>query len=305
MSGRFQQHRLGSMEAGLVVCALVGVIGFIWAMGTGNAVRKLERQAQAAVRSDRQTVGPSDDELESMQRLETWIQVHPRFPEQTLVAGSTPGVIELTASIQTLIHSFGERFEQEQIEVDDANFGFEDYAREVAVIADPEAAALLAEQLEAVRGCLEGLLTVNAKALVSIQRYIHSVEAPGGEQLDPSTGFRVQRSPRQDHTLRLALEWDGYTRTLRDLLQGWERLLPAGWRIVGMTVKRSDRSEPDRSSSLFETGATAVPVTARRASPFAAYLQTEAPEASVQETTPLIGEVVSRFRLVLEKEVSW
>ncbi len=190
--------------------------------------------------------------------------------------------------------------------IKDRNFGFQDYVREVAVNSDSRDSLVLSMQLNIVRLLIEELIDCQPIALLSVKRSVESHEIRGVEGVNPTTGILEIESSRIHYDIRVSLEFDGYTRSLRDLLNALNTV-EMNARIVALSVTRSDRSEEDKSGTWMAKAQIDSSVVAASKSPFASYLRHEEEEGDTSvetETQPLIGEVVSRFKITFEEGVT-
>ena len=311
MSSRGQLSRgISGHDVVVLVCAVLFLLGLIIGFIGNSQRKKVQRALLVAQRREAGAPGYSVNDIGIVRQLSSELEPlseqgqatdgSSKYDSATIVSG-----IELSAAIQSYLHEYRQRFESESILLDDRNLGFSDYIREVAVVTEPVKLRLLQLQLDELRTLLNAVIESQPTALVSVKRNVETIQNPGTEQVNPQTGLLEVSELTYRHQITISLEFDGYTRSLRDFLNtrldGEHR-----FKVVSLKVTRSPRSENDRTSQLMEGVSEQVSNAKKKAkpdSPFEAYFEPEETRVISGETQPLIGEVVSRFKIVLERGV--
>lgn len=299
---------LAAVEVGIVVCVFIFLVGLIWGFLGMGARKNAYRSLLIAQRTEAGMPAYSDQELMRLKELKANLSSIPaetKDPQllnvDTETAASVSG-IGLTSAIQSFLNEYRQLFESKSILLEDRNFGFSDYVREVAVISNPDELRLLELQLSDIKELLQMLSEASPIALISVKRLVERTEIPGLEEVDPITGIVENAAPSFRHRIRVEVIFDAYTRSFRAFLNALSGD-SSTFSVKEISVRKSDRSELDRTVDLLDGDVSNTPQRSEteRSSPFAAYLQAEQNEETVEETEPLIGEVVSRFSIVCQR----
>ena len=289
----------------LVACAIIFVVGLIWGFAGFSQRKSLYRQALAAKRDAVGLQKIELKELEALNQLKDRLNLVENQSEESGESKHSLSGIELSARIQSFVHESRMKLDESGIIIEDRNFGFQDYVREVAVNSDSRDSLVLSMQLDIVRLLIGELINSQPIALLSVKRSVESHEIEGVGIVDPTTGISDVESSSFHCDIKVSLEFEGYTRSLRGLLNA---LNSNGMnaRIVALSVTCSNRSEEDKSGRWMKGAEIDEGAAVTLKSPFSSYLDDEeAGDNSIEtETHPLIGEVVSRFRITFEKGVT-
>jgi Tfp pilus assembly protein PilN len=282
----------------IVVC----LTGAYLAYTSSESLSKLER-----------AIGLNQRELNRMQRPESAGQLSAQLQEiedsleqnpeglaaRRLIESSQASGIELGTAIQEYIHEFGTALEQAGIQNNEQTLGFDDFAREVAILSEERQIQIPSVELGMLKLLMPMVIDSAPISLETVTRLSTSTEIPGQKIVDPKSGYLVDGPPSFRHDYRVSLVMDGYTRSLRSLLNA---LNQTGNPLVitGLTVRKSEKSEADNVSDFLQNNTSRSikkqqPSPSR--SPFAQYIQVEDDSEGEKQTKPLIGEVVSRFKI--------
>lgn len=284
----------------VLTALLVFLTGTVWAYFGMTVRTKLHRQWLVSVRNAKMAGEVRADDLELMSALESAMVARRHQESPSIEPVLVPTGIELTSDIQSFLHEYRQKFSEKNIIVENRNLGFEDFVREVAVVSTPQDLQLLDLQLKFEKRILDIVESAQPIALISIQRKMETKEIPAEPLVDPATGLMKTPNPGTQFKLQLIVEFDGYTEVLRQFLNEFN-LKDNSDAVKSIVVTRSPRSEEDKTSQLLEPQKKVNEKKTASSSPFAAYLQDETSEdISNPETKPLIGEVVSRFKLTVE-----
>jgi len=294
-----------------VICLIVFVAGILWGSIGMSTRRNLHRQWLAVQRNEVFSNVPTPADIESLITLCKEADAMIADLEEDFQLNETvtelPSGIELTGSIQSFLHEYRQLYDAKGIALQDRNLGFTDYVREVVIVFNARNSAVLQAQVALSKLSLTWLANAEPIALVSAKREWFMTEIHSGERVTPEVGHLEPEKSGYRHCIRLHLEFDGYTRSFRAFLNQWVSAgLEQGIRVVALEVGRSERSERDRSSEWMDSPPKSVVPSSRsaqNASPFATYLEPELHlnEEGLAQTKPLIGAVVSRIRITLEK----
>lgn len=232
-------------------------------------------------------------ELEALegfsQRLHALVSDDPENGDATPLSG-----IEVSAAIQSFVHTYRNRLSDVGIELQQLDLGFADAFGEMTLVSAEPELRVMKEQLKLAGEVLDLAIQVSPIAISALSR-----EA----QVDEGQAKAL---------LRLQFEMHGYTRCLRDWLKlNLDREPNQQLRVVSIRVSRSPLSEADRSLEWFGDGSIHSPVsrsvTSVQESPFGRYLnQSHLQSASKEsEPMPLIGKGVSCFQMVVERRAVW
>jgi hypothetical protein len=285
-------------QAICIAAVLALLAGLVWLYLVVEKKGKLERQVAAAARRiPGELPSPLISSLPGLkdtasERLEAsrlqWVA-------KSRWEGGTDG-IALSTRVQSLLHEFRGRLEQAGIASQSPNLGFEDFTREVALLSSQSDFQSVSVTVDLLRDSMEVLIASRPIALRRVLRQSHAADAPLLFPNGKPGSFEGLGA------VSLTLEFEGYTRSLRDFVNAIGDCRP-GIIITRMKAGRSPRSETDHTSKLFVgPGVRAEgrnPRPSTEANPFAAFFHQGEQDHAAHQTQPLIGEVVSTFTLTL------
>ena len=265
----------------------IWVAGLIWGMLSAAEREQMEIRLRQSLRElDLLNTAklPTLGELESLER-----RFALAFPASVPESRQAISGIELSASLQTFVHASRDRLASQGIELLQPDLGFEHAIHEGTLVTSEVELRILSEQLGLTQAAMELLIAAAPLAIGELHNDVMH---------DPESGVtRIQ----------LRFDMHGYTRCLRSWVQQ-NLALDSGQRlrVVSLVVDRSPLCEPDQSSEVFaEMTGIAEPmhgIPQSEGSGFASYLQQEGSTDS-ERTEPLIGKIVSRFRITVERKV--
>lgn len=282
--------RFPFQRAWWAVLAAIWVAGMVWGMRSAMERKEIEIRLRQSVRELDQLNASELPPLRELEALDR--RYESAFPASIPEPKRAISGIELSASLQTFVHASRDRLASQGIELLQPDLGFEHAIHEGTLVSSKVELRILSEQLRLTQTAMELLIAAAPLAIGEMHNeVIHHPTAA------------VTR-------IQLRFDMHGYTRCLRSWVQRNLALDPEQrLRVVSLVVDRSPLSEPDQSSEVFAgtTGSREATLGSAQSEGggFASYLQQEDAEGTVGSDgiEPLIGKIVSRFRITVERKV--
>lgn len=301
-----KEYRLNPDLVAISLSAIVFVVGIVW---WGIAKMKSDQLQRAVISSERQFVNAFQyPDLPQFRKRIDELDAKIEFILTASTTDTSVGVIdgiELGGILQNFIFDYRNKAQNAGITILDRSLGFDDYTKEVALLNSDEEKRKLVNEWRMTTSILDALYSASPIRVNQVERVTLETQLPQNLQLDPLTGTIEQPKAETVFDYRVSVTFEGYTSALRDFLKHLREnninLIP-----VSLEVIKSEDSEADNTSQLFAESPNRHPskmnTKESASSLFAEFTQTESPEDETMVTLPLIGEVVSRFRMVIRLE---